>query len=107
MIKFLVTAALAATMATGAIAQAAPANNDDTYAVKIRIGDLDLASKAGQATFRGRILRAADSVCGVMPVGSLAQLEAVDACRQSLMHEAHVQTELALHSADTSIAGTR
>ena len=106
MIKFLVTAALAATLAAGA-AQGAPVSTDDTYTVKIRIGDLDLASKAGQATFRGRLNRAADSVCGIMPVGSLAQLEAVDACRTSLMHQARAQTELALRSADTSIAGTR
>src|SRR3569833_757760 len=47
MIKFLETAALAASMAAGAVAQAAPAGNDDTYAVKIRIGDLEHASKAG------------------------------------------------------------
>ena len=106
MIRFFVTAAIAATMAAGAAAQAAPVTDDETYSVAIRIGDLDLASPAGQATFNGRVKRAADSVCG-FAVGSISQVDMVDQCRVSLMRTARAQTAFALRSTDAGTAGTR
>jgi UrcA family protein len=106
MIRFFATAAIAAMMVTGA-APAAPTDGEDTYRVTIQTGDLDLSSPAGQATFRGRVSRAADSACGVIPVAPLSQVDIVEGCRLSLTRSARAQMELARRSIDTGVAGTR
>ena len=108
MIRFFSTAAVVAMLASG-VAQAAPAGMGDTYSVTIRTGDLDLASGAGQATFRGRVNRAADEACGVPAIMPLAQYFAVTDCRASLRRavQGKVEVVLARRSVDTGSAGTR
>ena len=108
MIRFFSTAAAVAMLA-GGLAQAAPAEMGDSYYVTIHTGDLDLASTAGQATFRGRVNRAADEACGVPGAMPLSQYFAVADCRASLRRavQGKVEVVLARRAVDTGSAGTR
>jgi len=106
MLKTVSIAAAAAMLAAGA-AQAAPADDGETYTVRIPTGDLDLASAAGQATLQGRISHAADVACGRSPVVPLSTAFGVESCRSSLIRRVHARVEVAMRSGDTRFAGTR
>ncbi|MEA3002619.1 MAG: hypothetical protein QOH81_1407 [Sphingomonadales bacterium] len=105
MIRFFSTIAAVAMLA--AAARAEPAQYGDTYRVTIHIADLDLGSRAGQATFHGRIHRAADFACGSVPALPLSQVQAVADCRVAFARRAQARVEIARRSADTGVAGTR
>lgn len=106
MIRFFSMIAAVAMLAAGA-AQAEPAQYGDTYRVTIHTADLDLGSQAGQATFHGRIDRAADFACGSAPAMPLSQIQAVTDCRVAFARRARARVEVASRPADTGVAGTR
>jgi UrcA family protein len=103
MIRFLSTIAAAAALLCTGTAGAQTADDDGAYAVRIRVGDLNLDTPAGQATLKSRVRAAADQVCGVTPIAPLAQIDAVQECRRQLTRAANARIELA--RADTRAAG--
>src|SRR4051812_49031752 len=103
MIRFLAIA-LAASLATAAYAQPAPA--DDVFTASVRAGDLNLASPGGLATLRGRVKAVADRYCGVGPSKPLLENAAISRCHAELQRSAASQVALAL-GRDTAVAGTR
>jgi UrcA family protein len=68
----------------------------DTFTASVQQDDLNLASPAGLATFRGRVKALANRVCGAVPVAPLREAEAVAACRAQLFSSAESQLDLAL-----------
>ena len=79
---------LTAVAAAPAVAQA-PA---DTFTASVQQDDLNLASAAGIATFRGRVKALADRTCGAVPVAPIRDVAPVAACRAQLFRsaEAHL-----------------
>jgi UrcA family protein len=106
MLKLISSIALAATLAAGA-AQAQAPNGDDTYRVAVRVGDLNLASPSGLATFHGRVRAAAAQACGAVVVAPLAEATLTAQCRAGFIRAAESKVSLALGRQDNSIAGTR
>ncbi len=67
----------------------------DTFTASIQQDDLNLASAAGIATFRGRVKALANRVCGEVPVAPIREAAPVAACRGQLFRSAQAQIELA------------
>jgi len=74
---------------------AAAQDRSDTFTASVQQDDLNLASPAGLATFRGRVKALANRVCGEVPVAPLREAEAVAACRAQLFRSADSQVNLA------------
>ena len=51
-------------------------------------GDLDLASKAGRATFDRRLAAAMDKVCGRLDRSDLGEIASITACRREVSQAA-------------------
>jgi UrcA family protein len=105
MTKFLVSVALAASLATAS--QAQNAAGADTFSTAVRAGDLNLASPGGLATFRGRVRAAADRSCGAAPTRPLVENNEVSRCRAELARSAEMQVGLAMSRIDDAVVGTR
>lgn len=88
----LLASVAAALVAVPAVAQ----EPVDTFTAAVQQDDLNLASPAGLATFRGRVKALANRVCGAVPVAPLREFEAVAACRAQLFRSADSQVTLAL-----------
>ncbi|MEA3064849.1 MAG: hypothetical protein QOJ27_1295 [Sphingomonadales bacterium] len=90
----------AACAAVPALAQERP----DTFSAAVQQGDLNLASPAGVATFRGRVKALADRTCGAVPVAPIREAGPIAACRAQLFRSAERQVSLALAPATASLA---
>jgi UrcA family protein len=86
---------------------AAAQERADTFSASVQQDDLDLASPAGIATFRGRVKALANRVCGAVPVAPLREAEAVAACRAQLFRSADSQVSLAQAPGGSGFAGGR
>jgi UrcA family protein len=97
----LLTAAVAAVPAV--------AQERDTFSASVQQDDLNLASPAGIATFRGRVKALANRVCGLVPVAPIREADAIAACRAELFRSAETQVSLASApaSASTQLASAR
>ena len=92
------------------LATAAPAvaqDRSETFTASVQQDDLNLASPAGLATFRGRVKALANRVCGEVPVAPLREAEAVAACRAQLFRSADSQLDLALAPGKAGFAAGR
>lgn len=90
-------AALAFTVGTLALStpvRAAPAEDQ----VSVRIGDLDLSSARGAATFDRRVRAAARQICGWIPVVDLDMRSQVAECQESVVAGARQEIEVAQSS---------
>ena len=96
-----------ALLALLAVGVPAAAQDVDTFTASVRQDDLNLASPAGMATFRGRVKALADRVCGVVPVTPIREAGPVAACRAQLYRSADSQVDLALGAAPAQFAGSR
>jgi UrcA family protein len=96
-------AVLAASVAVPAVAQE-PA---DTFTASVQQDDLNLASAAGIATFRGRVKALADRTCGVVPVAPIREAAPVAACRAQLFRSAEAKLELAAAPSGGANGGSR
>lgn len=96
-------ALVAATASVPAVAQE-PA---DTFTASVQQDDLNLASTAGMATFRGRVKALANRVCGAVPVAPIREAAPVAACRAQLFRSAQAQIELASAPAIGANGGSR
>ena len=94
-IQFALLALLAAAV------PAAAQEPGDTFTASVQQADLNLASPAGIATFRGRVKALADRTCGAVPVAPIREVDAVAACRARLFRSADSQLAAALGSADS------
>ena len=79
----------------------------DTFTASVQQDDLNLASAAGIATFRGRVKALADRVCGAVPVAPIREAAPVSACRDQLYRSAQAQLELAAAPAGGANGGSR
>lgn len=79
----------------------------ETFTASVRQDDLNLASPAGIATFRGRVKALADRVCGAVPVAPIREAGPVAACRSQLFRSADTQLDLALGSGSAQFGGSR
>lgn len=79
----------------------------DTFTASVQQDDLNLASPAGLATFRGRVKALANRVCGAVPVAPLREADAVAACRAQLFRSAESQVVLALAPGGAGFASGR
>jgi UrcA family protein len=98
---------LAALAAASAAVPAVAQDRSDTFTAAVQQDDLDLATPAGLATFRGRVKALANRVCGVTPVAPLRDFEAVSACRAELFRSAENQVILALAPGGAGLARGR
>ena len=103
MTKPFCTLALLSLLAAAAPVVAQPA---DTVTAAVQYDDLDLASSAGRATFKGRVKAAADRICGAVPVAPLREHVPVAACRAALFQSAETGIALALAPAPAEPRGT-
>ncbi|HEX8572923.1 MAG TPA: UrcA family protein [Allosphingosinicella sp.] len=94
-------ALLTASIAAPALAQA-PA---ETFTASVQQDDLNLASAAGIATFRGRVKALADRTCGAVPVAPIREAAPVAACRAQLFRSAEAKLELAAAPAAAGVNG--
>ena len=92
-----------------AMALSGAAAGDVGTTVRIRHGDLDLASPAGRAVFDRRVRAAATRICGTPPVMDDPTFWAVSDCRAQVTRsgETGVAVSLAARRGDAPIAGTR
>lgn len=67
----------------------------ETFTASVQQDDLNLASAAGIATFRGRVKALADRTCGAVPVAPIREAAPVAACRAELFRSAEAQLDLA------------
>lgn len=84
----------AGTLALSTPVRAAPAEEQ----VSVWIGDLDLSSAHGAATFDRRVRSAARQICGSVPVLDLNMREQVSDCQDSVVASARQEIEIALNS---------
>jgi UrcA family protein len=77
--------------------------------VRIRHGDLDLASPAGRAIFDKRVRAAATRICGMPPLTDDPTFWAVSGCRAQVIRssETGVALSLASRRGDAPISGAR
>lgn len=87
--------ALLALAASVAAVPAVARERADTFTASVQQDDLNLASAAGIATFRGRVKAVADRTCGAVPVAPIREAAPVAACRAQLFRSAEAQLELA------------
>jgi UrcA family protein len=85
--------ALAACTAIGAIGSAHAAAADDSPALTVRYSDLDLSTEQGSLTLYGRIVAAANQVCGFEDSlqdmrGNLRAVAVARACRNHAIAQA-------------------
>jgi UrcA family protein len=91
-----------------ALLAAAPAfaqEHSEMFTASVQQDDLNLASPAGVATFRGRVKALADRTCGAVPVASIREAGPVAACRAQLSRSAELH--LALAAAPAQLASAR
>lgn len=81
------------------LAVSAPVQDAPASGVRIAYADLNLTNAAGIAEFDRRIDRAVDTVCPAPTSKSLADVQAVEACRAVALSQASAQREKALASA--------
>lgn len=96
-------ALLTASIAAPAVAQ----EQADTFTASVQQDDLNLASAAGIATFRGRVKALADRTCGAVPVAPIREAAPVAACRAQLFRSAAAQIDLATAPAAGADGGSR
>ena len=82
---------LASVAAVLAAAPAVAQERTDTFTASVQQDDLNLASAAGIATFRGRVKALADRTCGAVPVAPIREAAPVAACRAQLFRSAEAQ----------------
>ena len=99
----LLSSALLAMASTGAAA------GDVGTTIRIRHGDLDLASPEGRAVFDKRVRAAATRICGTPPVMDDPTFWAVSGCRAQVIRsgETGVVLRLAAQRGEEPISGTR
>ena len=101
--------ALAASVLAALVPAAASADigSGDNYVARVESSDLNLSSKAGQATLAHRIDAAADKVCGYTGTVSLRDFTASAACRAGFEKAAlgQANTLLAANGGGSSFAG--
>lgn len=85
------TALLAFLAATAAAAPAIAQAPAESFTASVQQDDLNLASAAGIATFRGRVKALADRTCGTVPVAPIREAAPVAACRAQLFRSAEAQ----------------
>lgn len=101
-------ALIALLTASVAAVPAAAQESAETFTASVQQDDLNLASAAGIATFRGRVKALANRVCGEVPVAPVREAAPVAACRAQLFRSAQAQIELAaLPSAAGANGGSR
>jgi UrcA family protein len=100
----LAAALLAAAVPASAIAQS-PAFQPDAFQISVAAGDLNLASKSGQARLAGRIDAAADRVCGYNGVVALRTQLTAEACRAEFTKVARQQLGATGNSGTLAAAG--
>lgn len=88
-------ALLALLAASVAAAPAAAQGQSDTFTASVQQADLNLASAAGVATFRGRVKALADRACGAVPIAPIREAAPVAACRAQIFRSAEAQLGLA------------
>ena len=81
-------------------------DRSDTFTASVQQDDLNLASPAGLATFRGRVRALANRVCGAVPVAPVREAGPVAACRAQIFRSADSQVGLALAPARSRFAST-
>jgi UrcA family protein len=96
-------ALLSVSLAAPAVAQQ-PA---DRFTASVQQDDLNLASAAGIATFRGRVKALADRTCGAVPVAPIREAAPVAACRAELFRSAEAQLDLAATPSAGANGGSR
>ncbi len=92
-------AAVGLTFATLALAtplKAAPIGEDT---VRVKIGDLDLATARGTATLDRRVRAAAREICGTVPVINLNLQRQIADCQDAVVANARAEVELAVAAA--------
>lgn len=101
--KLFCSAVAAASLAGGTV-QAQPAAK--TYTASVPHADLNLASAAGLATFRGRVEAAAERSCGTVSLPSVSDAQAVKACRAAMSRSAAAQIRPFLRTGTAEVLGT-
>ena len=91
--------ALFAVLAFAATAQAAAAEPADTVAVKVKMGDLNLASPEGAQQMMNRIHAAARSVCQDLDSDPISRVTRYDACMGRIIGDAVAKLNSPLVSA--------
>ena len=100
----LAAALLAAAVPASAIAQS-PGFQPNVFQVSVAAGDLNLASRSGQARLAGRIDAAADQVCGYNGVVALRTQLNAEACRAEFTKVARQQLGGTGNSSTMAAAG--
>lgn len=97
MTRLLLTAALAASLVTPAMAGT----------VDVRTSDLDLSTAQGRAMLDTRVGRAARKVCAAPGVRGVAELARADECRRTALAAAQPHVTALVARADTRLAQAR
>lgn len=84
----------AGTLALSTPVRAAPAEEQ----VSVRVGDLDLSSAQGAATFDRRVRSAAREICGSVPALDFNLRDQVSECQESVVTSARQEIEIAANS---------
>ncbi|WP_167737547.1 UrcA family protein [Sphingomonas parva] len=100
MIKYAVSALAAFTLATGAFA--GPALAEEKSAT-VRIGDLDLSTTAGNAQLERRLRGAATEICGQIAIVPLQFRTMAQACHEEVMASSREQVALAAARAQSKV----
>ena len=100
MIKHAVPALAALALAAGAFAAPAAAQG---RSATVRIDDLDLTSKAGQARLERRLHGAATEICGEIPAMPLQIKALTRACHAEVLDSSRQQVALATARAQSKV----
>ena len=105
MYKSLISAAALLALATPAFA--APVSSQiyaEPRSIDVHVGDLDLASDAGNANLQRRIRKAANAICGRVPVFPLREKRMAETCHDEVL--ASTAKKVAMFKAQSSGAVT-
>ena len=94
MTRFLLAAAVAASLATPAASRS----------IEVRAGDLDLTTAEGRAMLDTRVGRAARNVCAAHGVRGLAELAMATECRRIALDSAQAQVAALVARSETRLA---
>ncbi len=95
-----------ATMAAGMLALSTPifAAETDRESATIQVGDLNLGTAAGMATFERRVDQAARRICGQAPALDLNLQRHVRSCHDQVRASAMSELELASNRSSKQLA---
>jgi UrcA family protein len=79
---------LLAVLALGAAVQPAAADTSDTVAIKVKMGDLNLASPQGAEQMMNRIHAAARNICQDLDSDPISRVTRYDACMTRVIGDA-------------------